>query len=53
MAIGEESKREELKRLVETSKLSEPDRQKIRDFVDELENGELAKFFESIKRRIK
>ena len=52
MAIGDENKREELKRLVETSNLSEPDKQKIRDFVDDLENGELAKFFEGIKRRI-
>jgi len=51
MALGDKDKREELKRLVETSNLGEPDKQKIRDFVDDLENGELARLVEDVKRR--
>ncbi len=51
MALGDKNKREELKKLIEKSSLSETTKQKIRDFVNELETGRLAMLAEDIKRR--
>ena len=51
MALGDKDKREELKKLIEKSSLSETAKQKIRNFVNELETGEFARFCEDIKRR--
>ena len=51
MALGDKEKRDEVKRLLETADLDESVKQRVRDYLDNLENGDLAKLLEDIKRR--
>lgn len=51
MALGDKEKRDEVKRLLEIADLDEAVKQRVRDYLDNLENGALAILLEDIKRR--
>ena len=51
MAIGDKEKREEIKKLLdEDTSLSDGVKNRIRSYIDELENGSLAMLLNDIRR---